>query len=90
MATINSTFGLTFTELCRRYQVRDDFVAELIAYGVLEPTGAAQEEWHFSIEQARRVQVARRLHRDLGVNLPGIALVLDLLDELTQMRRNSR
>ncbi len=79
----------TFTigELCRRYQVGDDFVVELIAYGAVEPSGAARAEWRFSIEQARRVQVARRLQRDFGINLPGIALALDLLEELEQIRR---
>lgn len=90
MSKSNPVVSFTFTELCRRYQVGDDFVVELISYGVLEPTGAVQEEWRFSIEQARRVQVARRLQRDLGVNLPGIALALDLLEELERMRRVTR
>ncbi len=33
-----------------------------------------------------RVRSALRLHRDLGVNLAGIALALDLMEELENLR----
>ncbi|HRP35895.1 MAG TPA: chaperone modulator CbpM, partial [Gammaproteobacteria bacterium] len=32
-------------------------------------------------------QVAMRLHHDLDVNLPGVALALDLLEEIERLRR---
>ncbi len=34
----------------------------------------------------RRMESAFRLHRDLEINLPGVVLALDLLDELKQLR----
>lgn len=37
-----------------------------------------------------RVAKARRLERDLGLNLPGVALALDLLDQLDEMRSHLR
>ncbi|WBV66483.1 hypothetical protein PGH44_03130 [Legionella pneumophila] len=33
----------------------------------------------------RRLESAFRLHRDLGINLPGVALALDLLEKIDQM-----
>lgn len=38
--------------------------------------------WRFSGKSLRRARSAHRLQRDLGLNLAGIALVLDLMDEL--------
>jgi len=34
----------------------------------------------------RRIRCAQRLEEDLGVNTPGVALVLDLLEELERIR----
>jgi chaperone modulatory protein CbpM len=36
------------------------------------------------------VRTARRLAHDLEINPPGIALVLDLLDEIDALRANPR
>jgi chaperone modulatory protein CbpM len=44
-------------------------------------------EWRFSGAALRRARIALRLERDLGVNLPGVALALDLLEELQRLRR---
>lgn len=81
-----TTIRFTLSELCRRCQVEDAFIADLVAYGVLEPATQAVEQ-AFGVAEARRVQVAKRLYRDLGVNIAGIALVLELLDELEGLRR---
>jgi chaperone modulatory protein CbpM len=37
-----------------------------------------------------RIRIARRLQADLDLNLPGIALALDLLEELAQLRAQLR
>jgi chaperone modulatory protein CbpM len=42
--------------------------------------------WRFSGTHLRRATVALRLQRDLGVNLAGAALALELLDELDTLR----
>ena len=58
----------------------------MIQEGVLTPAGSAPQEWRFSAQEVKRIQVTIRLQRDLGVNLPGAALALDLLDELEHLR----
>jgi chaperone modulatory protein CbpM len=37
----------------------------------------------------RRVRTVVRLQRDLGVNLPGAALALELLDRIDELQRGS-
>ena len=53
---------------------------------MLEPVGSDRDRWRFpgiSLERARR---AFRLQQDLGVNVAGAALALNLLDELDRLR----
>ena len=47
---------------------------------------AARAQWRFSGSTLRRVRVAMRLARDLEVNPPGVALALDLIDEIDELR----
>ncbi|MGI9293701.1 MAG: chaperone modulator CbpM [Pseudomonadales bacterium] len=75
-----------FAELCRITAINDDFLLELVEHGVLEPQGRTQQEWRFTHEQLRLCRRALGLRRDLEVNVPGIGLTLQLLQELEQLR----
>jgi len=75
-------------ELCETCKINADFVLEMVEEGVLEPEGGSTPtEWRFDATAFKRLQMAVRLQRDLGVNLPGAALALDLLEELENLRR---
>jgi chaperone modulatory protein CbpM len=77
---------LTLAEVCRACSVQNEFVVELVKEGVLAPLGQQPERWRFSYAHLRIVRVASRLERDLGVNLAGAALALELLEEIEAMR----
>ena len=78
---------ISLDELCQDYALETAWVVELVEVGILEPEGTRQDQWRFSGECRRRISIVHRLQRDLGVNLPGAALVLDLLDEVQALRR---
>ena len=79
--------GLCLEEVSRVCAVQVRFITELVEEGVLEPVGGvAASQWQFSNEQVSRVKVASRLQRDLGVNVPGAALALQLLKEIETLR----
>jgi chaperone modulatory protein CbpM len=79
--------ALTLEQLCRACAVQSDFVLSLLEEGVAQPLAGQQpESWRFSEVQVRRVSVAWRLQRDLGVNPAGAALALQLLDEIETLR----
>ena len=82
--------GLTLAELCQACTAQADFIAELVDEGVLAPLGQAPEQWRFTGIQLRHASVAVRLQRDLGVNVAGAALALQLLDELETLRARLR
>lgn len=46
----------------------------------------ARAQWRFSGSALRRARLAMRLARDLEVNPPGVALALDLIEEIDSLR----
>ncbi len=77
---------LTLAELCQACHIPAEQIVELVAEGIIEPTGQGQTHWRFRAVSVRRVHCALRLQRDLGVNIAGAALALDLLEELERLR----
>jgi chaperone modulatory protein CbpM len=52
--------------------------------------GGEPAEWRFVGVSLHRVRITRNLQRDLGVNTPGAALALELLEELEELRTQLR
>lgn len=80
----------TLDEFANACAVQSAWLVELVDEGILEPEGAAPERWRFSGVMVRRVRTARRLQRDLGINLAGVALALELLEEIETLRTRLR
>ncbi len=77
-------------EFCELCNVNTELVLKMINEGVISPVETGRKQWRFSYIEIYRVQVAIRLQRDLRINLPGVALALDLLEELSELRRQKR
>lgn len=84
---IETRHTVTLHEVCIRCHTDAGFVEEMVSYGVIEPRGPSQQEWRFSVDDLLRLQRARRLQRDLELNSPGLALALDLIEEVNDLRR---
>ncbi len=78
---------LSLADLCRICAIEQQMVVAMIDEGLIEPQGESDDQWCFSAAELRRVKVAIRLQQDLRVNLPGAALIVDLLEELEELRR---
>ena len=81
---------LSITELCNACELTEEQIVELVDQGVIDPLGNKPANWRFQSISLRRVRLTRNLQRDLGVNAPGAALALDLLEELEQLRARLR
>jgi len=78
---------VTVGHLCRSCTVEVETVTLLVEEGILDPVGADVEHWQFTVTSLRRVKTAIHLQRDLGVNLAGAALALELLDRIAELER---
>jgi chaperone modulatory protein CbpM len=84
---IDEELECSLPDICRLCNVSGEVVQEMIDEGLLCPRGRHPREWRFTAIEMRRIQISLRLQRDLRVNLPGCALVLDLLEELEELRQ---
>lgn len=78
----------TLREVCERGDVHAEFVVKLVSYGVIAPIeeGPASS-WSFDAGALSRLRKAQRLQRDLKLNMPGLAMSLELLDDIHELRR---
>jgi chaperone modulatory protein CbpM len=81
---------LSLLELSLACAVHTEFIVGLVDEGVLQPRGQDPHVWRFSGLHMQRTRVAWRLQRDLGVNLAGAALALQLLDEVKALEAQLR
>jgi chaperone modulatory protein CbpM len=85
---VNEEKIFTLQEICERGGVRVEFIVELVEYGVIAPLdNGTANQWAFDAPALARLNRALRLHRDLEINLPGLAISLDLLDEVQRLRQ---
>lgn len=83
---LEETTELSLADLCRVCELSAERVFQLVEEGLIEPRGRNPKQWRFHGRSIRRVRCVLRLERDLGVNLAGAALALDLLEELQRLR----
>ncbi|MDF1584692.1 MAG: chaperone modulator CbpM [Methyloprofundus sp.] len=81
--------SVSLSALCRCCSLPAEQVIGMVDQGIIEPLEpqVTSSYWQFSGESIIRVQAAIRLQRDLGINLPGTALALELLDEVKALRQ---
>jgi len=84
---LDETAWLGIGEFCARLHVEPGWVAELVEVGVLEPQGPSPDAWSFPVSALSRARTVVRLVDDLGVNLAGAALILELLEERRVLER---
>lgn len=83
---VEEEVSLTLIELCRACSAEEEHVLAWVLEGVLQPAGRSPQDWTFGGESLRRAWLAQRLSHDLELNPPGLALALDLLDEIAALR----
>ena len=77
---------LSIGDLSRMCAVDERHIVEFVEEGVLHVVDVSTE-WRFTGDELRRARLALRLERDLELNLAGIALAVELIEEISQLRR---
>ena len=80
--------ALSLLDICHAIGTPAETVVEMVEYGVIEPSqGKKPGSWQFSAYTLKRTRVASRLQQDLRINLEGLGLAMDLLEEVQDLRR---
>ncbi|MFX1699778.1 chaperone modulator CbpM [Paraburkholderia sp. A1RO-1] len=86
---VDEDVEFTLVDMSRISGASEEEITLWVAEGAFEPKGAGPQEWRFSGASLGRVRTAFRLARDLQINAPGIALALDLLEEIETLKTGS-
>jgi len=79
---------INLAELSQRCQIHAEYIIELVDQGVISPVkGKSSRHWQFHQSAQIRTHKALRLEQDLGINLSGVALSLELLDEIDSLNK---
>jgi chaperone modulatory protein CbpM len=82
---IEETFTSSFNEVCHKYHIPKELLLEMVEYGLFSTKTTKIEQLKLTQKDLQTIETAFRLHRDLEINLPGVALVLELLERIDQM-----
>ncbi|MFJ2464705.1 chaperone modulator CbpM [Pseudomonas sp. NPDC087615] len=77
---------LDMAEFCEAADLSDVYVIEIVEHGILEPQGEQPRDWRFTDYELALAKRAAKLRRDLELEWEGVALALDLLDEVRELR----
>jgi len=84
-SVVEEELHFSLVELCRASGATEQELAALIDEGALQPSGRRHDEWRFNGASLRRARTAAHLARDLEINASGVALALDLLDQVASL-----
>ena len=81
----------TLEEVCERCDIHVDIIVEMIEYGIAEPVEPIEQStesiWYFNSHALVRLQRAQRLMNGLELNLSGVALSRELMDEIEELQQ---
>ncbi|QWD74861.1 MerR family transcriptional regulator [Polynucleobacter sp. TSB-Sco08W16] len=85
-SVVENEVHMSIVELSHASRTPEDMIMSWVTEGVLSPTGSSPQDWRFGGDSLRRAKTAAHLTHDLELNVPGVALALDLLDEIAELR----
>ncbi|WP_426142985.1 chaperone modulator CbpM [Pseudomonas sp. DWP3-1-2] len=81
---------LDMKQFCQVANMPAAYVIEIVEHGILEPQGRKPDEWVFDDQALFVARRAVKLRRELELEWEGVALALNLLDELEHVRAENR
>lgn len=87
---VEDDLQMSLAELARACRAQEEQIRVWVVEGVLQPIGDSPPTWRFAGASLRRAKLAITLTRELEINTPGVALALDLMDEIEDLRQRLR
>jgi chaperone modulatory protein CbpM len=83
--------SLRAEEICVHLGISQEVLELCLRWEVIEPPETAEEGvLLFADSAVERIRRGIRLHHDLGINWPGVAVVLDLLERVEALERQAQ
>ncbi|WP_133128369.1 chaperone modulator CbpM [Legionella nagasakiensis] len=82
---MDKNVSISYVEVCQKYNLSEELLTEMMEHGLFETKNLKKTQ--FDYLTLNKIQSAQRLQHDLGINMPGVVLVLELLEELERVRQ---
>lgn len=82
---IEETETISYTEVCHKYNIPEQLLSELMEHGLFANKSTRLEQLKLNQQELRKIESAFRLHQDLGINLPGVVLAIELLEKIEKL-----
>jgi chaperone modulatory protein CbpM len=77
------------SDIYQLVQISEQDLIDIVSLGIIEPHDRQASEWQFDDVVVADIARATRLRRDLEINWAGVALAMELLDEVEALRREN-
>ena len=84
---VTDKLELNLEDLCMSCAITQTEITTYVEEGIVKVEGEEPAQWRFSRVNLMEVRRAQRLTRDLGLNPAGVALALDLMIEIEDLKR---
>ncbi len=79
-------FKLSLTDICLAVELPEAVIVELVQHDIVCPIGAVPDQWEFDTGMLEIARRAARLHRDLELDWPAVAIVEKLIEHREQLQ----
>ncbi len=83
---IDEKITFTISQICQQCDIPKELLLQMMEHGLFEFYQQDQDEYRIDINGLKQIEIAFHLHKDLEINIPGIAVIIELRDELEQLR----
>lgn len=84
---IEDSYTISFKEVCAQYHIPEELLVELIEQGLFDNQSTEPKKLQLDQKAIHKIESAFRLHKDLGINIPGVTLAIELLEEIEKMHQ---
>lgn len=83
---LDDYLSLSLIELCNACDAHEEWILELVDEGIINPLEQEQADINFPGSSLKQALAVKHLQQDLGINLAGAAMVMDLKQEIDLLR----
>jgi len=80
----------TLEQFCHSVPMQQDQIIEIVHLGIVEPQGKVPNQWRFDVDMLASAKRAWRLHRQLELDWPGVAVALQLLQQVENLTQENQ
>lgn len=80
-------FFLSMSEVSRSFGVEAEMIQDIINEGIISAKKDERDQWQFDADAIQRIRIVLHLKQDLGVNIAGAGLALQLMKEIEHLRK---